>query len=234
MPQTANIIDPRNVGTYPISEAAHYLRIPAGTLRSWTILRKGKTERLGDPARRGLIELPDPGSNLLSFTNLVEAHVLRVIRKQHGVTLAKIRKALDFMQKELNVPHPLARVEFKTDGVDLFVESVGRLLNASESGQLAMREMLKHLLERIEIDKDGLAARLYPFTRSSEDDGPKSVVIDPRISFGRPILVGTGIPTAVLAERYKAGDSIDDLVDDYGCDRLKIEEAIRCEFPTVA
>jgi len=27
-----------------------------------------------------------------------------------------------------------------------------------------------------------------------------------RISFGRPVIAGTGIPTAVLAERFKAGD----------------------------
>jgi uncharacterized protein (DUF433 family) len=97
-----------------------------------------------------------------------------------------------------------------------------------------MREMLKHLLERIELDEEGIAARLFPYTRSSDEDGPKAIVIDPRISFGRPVLVGTGIPTAILAERYKAGDSIDDLAYDYDCDRLKIEEAIRYEFPKVA
>ncbi len=51
---------------------------------------------------------------------------------------------------------------------------------------------------------------------------------------GRPVLVGTGIPTAILAERYKAGESIDELALDYGCDRLQIEEAIRCELRLVA
>jgi uncharacterized protein (DUF433 family) len=55
-------------------------------------------------------------------------------------------------------------------------------------------------------------------------------VIDPRISFGRPVLAGTGIPTAVIAERYKAGESMDDLADDYGCQRFEIEEAVRCEL----
>lgn len=59
---------------------------------------------------------------------------------------------------------------------------------------------------------------------------PKTIVIDPQVSFGRPVLAGTGIPTAVIAERYIAGESVDDLADDYGRRRLEIEEAIRCEL----
>jgi uncharacterized protein (DUF433 family) len=73
-------------------------------------------------------------------------------------------------------------------------------------------------------------ARLYPFTRKRTPDEPKAIVIDPRISFGRPVLAGSGIPTAVIAERYKAGESVDELADDYGRKRLEIEEAIRCEL----
>ena len=42
--------------------------------------------------------------------------------------------------------------------------------------------------------------------------------------------VGSGIPTAVIAERYKAGESIADLAEDYGEDPLNIEEAVRCEL----
>jgi len=58
---------------------------------------------------------------------------------------------------------------------------------------------------------------------------PRIVVADARVQFGRPVLVGTGVPTAILLERYLAGDSVDELAEDYRCDRLKIEEAIRCE-----
>ena len=55
-------------------------------------------------------------------------------------------------------------------------------------------------------------------------------MIDPYVSFGRPSLTSSDIATAVIAERYKAGDSVDELADDYGCVRLEIEEAIRCEL----
>jgi len=63
---------------------------------------------------------------------------------------------------------------------------------------------------------------------------PRYVLIDPYVAFGRPVLTGTGIPTAVIADRYKAGESIDELAEDYGQDRFHIEEAIRCELAEAA
>ena len=76
--------------------------------------------------------------------------------------------------------------------------------------------------------------RLYPFTRKRELDEPRAVVIDPFVSFGRPVLAGTGISTAVVAERFKAGEPMGALADDYGRSLLEIEEAIRCELPLEA
>ncbi|MBW4521978.1 MAG: DUF433 domain-containing protein [Scytolyngbya sp. HA4215-MV1] len=229
MTATYDKLDTRNLPTYPIADAARYLSIPIGTLRSWLHGRYYPVEE-GKRYFEPLIQRPNTTTSQLSFTNLVEAHVLRVIRQVHGVRLDKVRTALDYIDQRFNIPHPLARIEFQTDGINLFIESVGRLINVSEHGQLAMQAVLEHLLERIEWDENGIAARLFPVTRMKDQDAPKVLVIDPSISFGRPVLIGTGIPTAILAERYKAGESIDTLAHDYGCDRLQIEEAIRCEL----
>jgi uncharacterized protein (DUF433 family) len=57
-----------------------------------------------------------------------------------------------------------------------------------------------------------------------------TVVIDPKIGFGHPVLAGRGVPTIVIAQRYKAGESIASLMRDYGCEQVEIEEAIRCEL----
>ncbi|MBI3303946.1 MAG: DUF433 domain-containing protein [Deltaproteobacteria bacterium] len=51
----------------------------------------------------------------------------------------------------------------------------------------------------------------------------KVVVVDPYVSCGRPVLVGTGIATAVRAERFAAGESIEKLADDYGRQPQEIE-----------
>jgi uncharacterized protein (DUF433 family) len=117
-----------------------------------------------------------------------------------------------------------------TDGVDLFVHHYAVLINVSREGQLAMSEVLGAYLRRVDWDEAGFAIRLYPFTRKRELDEPKVVVIDPEIAFGKPVLANTGIPTATVADRYKAGESMDDLAEDYDLKRAQIEEAIRCEL----
>ena len=124
----------------------------------------------------------------------------------------------------------MAEQRFETDGLDLFIEKFDQLINVTQSGQIALREFLKAHLHRVEHEPTGTAVKLYPFTRKRDPREPKVVVIDPHISYGRPVLVGTGIPTAVVAERYKAGESIDELAEDYGRSRNEIEEAIRCEL----
>jgi uncharacterized protein (DUF433 family) len=221
-----------NTPAYPITDAARYLRIPVGTLRSWLHGRHYPVKD-GKQYFQPLIHRPDPDLPQLSFTNLVEAHVLRAIRKRHGVRLDKVRGALDYLDQRFGVPHPLARVEFQTDGVNLFVESVGRLVSVSQDGQMSMKEVLKRLLTRVEWNETGIATRLFPTTSSTLDepkDEPKIVSIDPRISFGRPIVVGTRIPTRAITERYEAGESPESIADDYGCELSQVHAAIRFEL----
>jgi uncharacterized protein (DUF433 family) len=171
---------------------------------------------------------------MLSFYNLIEAHVLSALRREHNVALWKIRKALDYVGSHFPARHQLADHRFETDGVDLFLERYGRLINLSQEGQLAMRGIIKAYLRRIERDRKGLPIRLYPFTRKGMEpahaDEPRAVVIDPLVSFGRPVLRGTGIPIVAIAERYKAGESIAELADDYERAPGEIEEAIRSEL----
>ncbi len=221
--------DLRSVPAYGINEAAHYLGIPKATLRSWVLGRPYPTGA-GEQFFRPIIELPDKDHHLLSFVNLVEAHVLDAIRRAHGVALWRVRKAVDYLKKQLGSSHPLAEQRFVTDKVDLFVEMFGRLVNISQEGQLVIKELIQAHLRRIERDTSGLPIRLYPFTRERKPDEPRIIVIDPNISFGRPVLAGTGIATTVIAQRYKAGESIEELAEDYGRSKSEIEEAIRSEL----
>lgn len=137
------------------------------------------------------------------------------------------------MVARFDAEHPLVTHRFLTNGVDLFVSKYSDLINASRAGQLAMREMISTHLKRVEW-KAGSAVRLYPFTRNEAADQPRSVVIDPRIAFGRPVLVGTAIPTVIVAERFKAGEQPDEIAEDYGRDPAEILEAIRCELHSEA
>ncbi|PYV89945.1 MAG: hypothetical protein DMG05_12100 [Acidobacteria bacterium] len=226
--------DPRVISAYTIQEVSQFLSIPMATLRSWVLGRYYPTEE-GQKHFKPILSLPDPKrKSHLSFINLVEAHVLDAIRREHKVPLYKVRSALEYLQRKFPSKHPLADQKFETDGIDLFIQKYGQLINISQDGQLAIKSIMQAYLQRIERDSSGLVIRLYPFVRRRDINEPKMVVIDPFVSFGKPILVGTGIPTAIIAQRYKSGESIDELAEDYGRSRLEIEEAIRCELPQAA
>ena len=232
--------DPRDIPAYSIGDAARYLRIPSSTVRSWTIGQNYAVKK-GQNFFCPIIDISKHKPYLLSFTNLVEVHVLRAIRRHHNIQLNKVREALDIISREFPVPHPLAKEDFRTNGIDLFIERYGELINASRGGKKELRVALEAHLERIEPDDSGLAIKLYPFTRSQEAENPRLIVIDPRIAFGRLAIAETGIPTDILKERYQAGESMEELAEDYDCDcvasrrhRLAIEEAIRCELPVAA
>ena len=218
---------------YSVTEAAHYLRIPLATLRSWVRGRYYPTEE-GRKFFAPVIDLPEPSLQSLSFVNLVEAHILDAIRRQHNIPLPKVRIALDYVKKYFGLAHPLADQKFQSDGVSLIVSRFDQLIAVSDAGQLAMKAMLDAHLRRVGWDLAGIAIQLYPFTRKRQADEPKIIVIDPTIAFGRPSIMGTGIATAIVAERYKAGESVDELADDYGCERRNIEEAVRCELALAA
>lgn len=227
---------PEDLPAYPIGEVAGFLGVPTSTLRSWTHGRRYET-RDGERFFEPIVLVPDPDEPLMSFTNLVEAHVLSAMRRRHGIRLAKIRSALEYVTIQLGrIDHPLARVEFETDGVDLFLGQLveGQKISASEKGQAVIRDLLESHLDRIDRSPDGLACRLYPFTRSWGHPQPRSIEIDPRRAFGRPVLAGTGIPTDLILGRCKAGEAVQEIAMDYGCDPEQIVEAIRFYLPDAA
>jgi uncharacterized protein (DUF433 family) len=128
------------------------------------------------------------------------------------------------------VERPLIHAKFRTDGLDLFVEQWGKLVNASRDGQLSMRGALESSLRRVDWDRDGLAVRLFPMVRASGTDQPRTIVIDPARGFGRPTLSGKGIRVDVIVERYRAGETIAELADDYRVAPELIDDAVRCEL----
>jgi uncharacterized protein (DUF433 family) len=220
----------RRTPAYTITEAAHYLRLPVTTLHAWCTGQdyrsKGQTKRY-----HRVIRLDGSGRDGLSFLNLIEAHVLSGLRRIHHIPLPRIRRTLDWVSKRLNLSRPLAEARFATDGVNLYVDHIAELIDVERGAQIAMREIIETYLRRVERDPMGVPVKLYPFTRKEPtDDTGRAVVIDPAVAFGRPVLAGTRVPTAVLADRFKAGDALKDLADDYRTTPQAIEEALRCEL----
>ncbi len=152
------------------------------TLRTWVAGRYYPTR--GNPRTRfePLILLPaqEEKDRFLNFWNLAEVHVLNNLRRVHKVNMDAVRRALGYMRKTWGDEHPLLNQQMRTDGIDLFLERYDALENVSQEGQLAIREVMKASLKRLDFDPHAGAMRFYPFTRSTKSgDDPKIVVIDP-------------------------------------------------------
>jgi uncharacterized protein (DUF433 family) len=224
MSRTANQIygdrDPREIPAYPLVEAARYARVPLSTLRAWVGQRKDVPP---------VIELPDDSHGQLSFYNLVEAFVLGSLRRAHTQPLQQLRRDLTTLrQLHPEIRHPFADLDLATFARNLFVQSPADVVNISRGGQLGLQAVLAGVLKRVEKGPTG-ARRLFPVTRADLEKSPSLVVIDPRVAFGRPVIVGTGIPTSVIHDRWKAGDSVAALAEDYDRTSEEIEEALRYE-----
>jgi uncharacterized protein (DUF433 family) len=162
---------------------------------------------------------------LLSFSNLIEAHVLRSLRTEHGVSVKDLRTALSFAQQTLGIDRLLLRQELRTDAGKVFLDRYGELIDLSASGQLAMRKLLEEHLKRVEWDKTSFPVRLYPFVSGSASNEGRPIAIDPQIAFGRPVVVRKGVSTATIAERIDAGESVEDIAADYDLGQAEIEQA---------
>jgi uncharacterized protein (DUF433 family) len=219
--KTADVME---VPIYGLTEAAQYLRVPLNTLRYWV--------HGGGPVPP-LIRLASSEPSRLSFMNLLECYMLSSMRAIYDVRIPKVRKSLATLAKYVQHRHPLVEQAFQTDRRDLFIEHVGRIVNLSKDSQILIPGVMELYLERIERDPKGLF-KLYPFVMERTSKEPRLILINPAVGFGKPVIAGTGISTAVISSRFNARESVPDLASEYGVTPKQSEEAIRWEQRTAA
>jgi uncharacterized protein (DUF433 family) len=233
-----NTTDARERAVYSIPEAAGYLRIPISTLDSWaTGRRKSNNEGLYPP----VLAFVDQNLRLLSFYDLVEAHILRAAVDQH-VPLQQLKRGLEYLREKHPFDHrPLLTYDFLTEGKHLLVGGMlgskkkdqEALVNASKHGQLEFAGLLNIKMILGGIDE---SLKLVGRDKNSKfpnilfpKDGRRVVSITPGVVSGRPAVEGTRIPTRIIAQRFHAGEDAKALAKDYRLSKEKIEAAIQYE-----
>lgn len=234
--------DPRQIPAYTLFDASRHLHTPEQTIRNWAYGYPYATRTSGRRKTPPLIDVESGAVHDFSFFNLIELHVLGALRREHNVQMPRIRRAIEYLKQRLNSSRPLINEDMETDGIDIFVNKLGSLINASKDGQLAMRALLHAHLKRIDRDAHGVAIRLFPFTRTRIElkaaqpivEQPRLISIDPTVAFGRPVIAGSRVPTVEIFERFNAGESPDELAADFGRRLEEIHEALRCENTAAA
>jgi uncharacterized protein (DUF433 family) len=206
---------------YPVAEAARYLSMPSATLRSWFAGIEGHFKTV--------IRWEKSGDHRLSFSNLVEAHVLRAVRTKHGISMPNVRKAIRYVEDRERIDRLLLHPGLRAGLGRLFLKKYAELIELAPSTQHVIEKAFERYLEAVVQDPVGVPVKLYPWIPDPIVGPKKSIVIDPAVSFGRPVTSLRGITTVVLADQFDAGASIAELADDYGLSPEAIEDALAFE-----
>jgi uncharacterized protein (DUF433 family) len=210
---------------YRFSEAAQLAQTTYQNISRWF-------QGYSAPGHQMRPVLPSDGSGLLSYLQLVEVAFVATFRKQ-GLSLDALRRAHAYCVKTLNSEYPFAELRFTTDGVHLFhtlaefadgpFQREEPMLIATETGgQMAWVAAVTDRINQFEYEQ-GLAMRWHP-------RGPDSVIlVDPRIAFGAPIIADTGVPTWVIKDRFAAGETLEEIEEDFGVPRAQLEAALTFE-----
>lgn len=206
---------------YHINEAARYAQVSPRTVSAWFKLRPDGSRVLSEK-KDGLA---------LSYMQLIEVAAIAALRNA-GHSLREIKDYRDYVAKELKAEFPFAQYKFKTDGqrIAMAYEQIagqkvkGTLIEPGKGGQLGWCVVLDDKLKEFDYSH-GVASRWHVAGKNIP------IVIDPQIAFGAPVL--KGVPTWVLRERYKAGEGLADIADDFGIKESDVKHALSFEGLTV-
>jgi uncharacterized protein (DUF433 family) len=217
--------DPRELPAYSFADAGRLLTVTPSTIRNWA---------KGHEHFRPVLTIPSDGEvEAISFFNLIETFVLDELRRRHHFSLQELRPSIAYMRDTFpDAAYPLAQVDLFVSNNELFGRyGSSPLVNISRGGQLALEEVLRDLLERVERGPPGEGiVKLFPFiTKQRVVDSPRAVEVNPRVRFGRPVIAGTGVPTAIVAQRFAAGETIAKLAEEYDRTPEQIEHVLQYE-----
>lgn len=208
---------------YSFAEADRIARVSPNTSRRWL---KGYEFWYGEERREMPPVTPGRGEqDAVSFVDLMEVAAVSAL-KQKGFNYRTIRQINSYCRLQLGVRRPLVTERFRVVGEDIFLAAdFNVLLNVGrEAGAFAWREVLEPFLEDVEYENQ-VARRWWPLGKNH------MVVVDPDYGFGLPVVEGTGTRTEIIAERYKAGDSTEEITYDFGVTSEQILDALQWEIP---
>lgn len=216
------------IGVYSVPEAAKISRVPAEYIRRWLwgykYVVQGRVHR-ADPLWKPQLS-PIDDKKALTFRDLIEVQFVYRFRKE-GISLQTIRKTIGLATDLLNKTYPLSSVKFKTEGKGIFAQVIedpsekGYVFDL-KTGQYLLDYVLDFLYDALEYSKFDELVRWWPLGKD------RRVVVDPKRSFGRPI-VEEGVQTNILMRAWRAESSPKAVADWFEISEASVNDALEFE-----
>lgn len=220
-------------GLYAIPEAARLSRVSAARIRRWI---KGYGWSRGKDTNRHKHHSPPvwrpdvapiDGAQALSFRDLVELRFVDAFLRA-GVSWKRLRAVAEEASKRFETTHPFSTRRFVTDGRTIYDQvrrEAGDTLEDLQTHQFAFRRVISPTLQGgLEFSDTGTALRWWP----EPGRGDRLIVVDPRRSFGQPVIDAANIPTGVVAAAVKA-DGERKTADWFGLTLKSVRAAVKFE-----
>jgi uncharacterized protein (DUF433 family) len=218
------------VPLYTTAEAARLVGVPTSTFSSWA---RGYSR--GNVTSNPIVTAfpAEAGQPTIPFVGLVEGMVAAAFRRA-GVSMQHIRRSLEALASEMSLEHALASRRLYADGASILLDYAHehdqeRLLAVVVTGQRVFTPVVEQYLKRISYDGSGWAHLVVlPIT-------PRELLVaDPTRAFGRPIFAKGGAPMEEVLNRFRAGEPLRSVADDFDLAQEDVEDVIRAALPPAA
>ncbi|MEO0981487.1 MAG: DUF433 domain-containing protein [Pseudomonadota bacterium] len=212
-------------GVYTIPEATRLTGAGYETMRRWLLgySYKYKGKFVEKPpifeAEFGKID----GELIISFQDLIE--LLFVVRfRSKKVKWGVIHEAFDKAKERFESNHPFSRLNYRTDGKRIFEDGEsekGRQFTDLNTDQIVFADFIDRTLSKGIEFSNREASIWFPKFPS------KIIVLDPKRSFGRPIISRTGVPTEVIFAAYEADEDYSLVARDFDIRIQEVQSAVK-------
>lgn len=217
--------------SYTVAEAGRLVGLTAERVRRWL---RGYQYSYGDAVRGQPPVVPQGRGRAGTYASFLDLVDLLFVKRflDHGVSLQKVRRALDEAREVLGTNH-FARQTFFTDGGAIFLrlregaqkglgDAIPELMSG---GQWVIAPVIRQLARQIDFGSpEGLATRWHPLGRG------RPVVLDPNVSFGAPSIAGRGVKTINVHDLYMAeGENLEPVRIWWGLTDTEIRAAVDFE-----
>ncbi|MCC6695564.1 MAG: DUF433 domain-containing protein [Candidatus Hydrogenedentes bacterium] len=201
-------------GIYTVAEASRLTQLHPSRIRAWL-----KSRRVLSPHYVG-----KDSSIALDFYDLIDVRIVGLFREKR-VKLSAIRRAYEQLAQDLGTDHPFCHSDLATNGQQVFLITADRIGEKSISDAISKQHYfadLIPLLEPIRYDEHTHLASRWEIR--------KGIVIDPMLSFGRPVVDKTSVPANILARTYWAnGQDVKLTADLYNLTPKDVRNAVEFE-----
>jgi uncharacterized protein (DUF433 family) len=221
-------IDLLQTGIYTVPEAARLVGVSSRRIRRWLKGYEFRVKYGGhrSPAVWNSQLNPINNAMALGFLDLLEIRCVDAFISA-GVSWKTLRQVHDRAREIVAHSHPFCTNRFATDGQTIFMEFQEKndevTLWDMRDVQRVFDKIIRPFLKDIEFDNSKVPFRWWPRGKSHQ------VALDPKRSFGQPIIFREGIPTKTLARSVNANDSIDEVARWFEINAKSVREAVDFE-----